>query len=351
MTRLPATKEERDLRSIWHRLVGPNPASDNIFDLGDDSSQAARLVVELKRCGYPITMPTLIEHPTMASLAPVLTRPPVHTDPGFGELWRSAKSRWDGTPAPALVPIALGTGTPFFFVHWGSGNITFLRRVADRFRHGRPVYGFESIGIRERRRPPMSVPELAELYLTELFRIQPNGPYLLGGICSGCDVAYEMALRITDRGHEVRFLALVYGHRPGLRQVDPGWGPADLYHLRLARMQILTGAHDLTTEMPRMMAVLKEIAYIDEDANATDFYWHTALWGALAFAQQHYGPRTYRGSALVFQSTRTAGTPGADWTPLAPNAEHIVVDLDDHIEMMATARFADAVRHNVLSRC
>lgn len=344
MTVSAATRAERDLHAIWSRLVGPDPASDNIFDIGDDSSRAARLVVELKRHGYPITLPTLIEHPTITSLASVLTSPSGHTDPEFGELWRTAVPHWDGPSAPMLVPIAEGTGTPLFFVHWGSGNVTFLRRVADRFRHGRPVYGFESIGVRERRRPPLSVPELAELYLAELNRVQPRGPYLLGGVCSGCDVAYEMACRISERGQEVRLLALVNGIRPGVSQVDPGWGPADLYHLRLAQMQTLTGAHDLTTDMPRMMAVLKENAYIDDDADPVDFYWHTALWGALAFAQQHYQPRTYQGPALVFQDPHTARSPGADWAPVAPTADQILVDVDYSIELMATKVFADALR-------
>lgn len=348
MTNSPTTTAEHDLLTLWHSLLGPNPASDNVFDVGDDSLHAARLVVELKRRGYPVTMPMLIEHPTLASLTPVLTGPPAHPDPQFTDLWQTASPRWAGTPRSTLVSIADGIGTPFFFVHWGSGNITFLRSVADRFRRGHPVFGFESIGIRERRRPPLSIPELAELYLTELYRVQPHGPYLLGGICSGCDIAYEMACRITDSGHQVGFLALINGPRPGLRQVDAGWGPADLYNLRLARMQTLTGAYDLAEEMPRMMAVLQKIGYIDDDAEPADFYWHTAVWGALAFAQQHYEPRTYRGHAHVFQTAETAETAGADWSSIAPNAEQTVIEVDNSIDLMATSTFATLVQQKIV---
>lgn len=346
MTKKLRSKIESDLQSAWHRVVGPSPAGDNIFEIGDDIAHAARLVVELKRLGHPVTMGTLVEHPTIESLTRVLLQPaqPVASaDPEFDELWKAAAPPWEGVPQPVLVPITEGAGRPIFFVHPGSGNITFLRRFAEGFRHGHPVYGFESIGIRERRRPLLSTPEMAELYLAELYRVQPQGPYLLAGICSGCDIAHEMACRISDEGREVRFLALINALRPGWRQFDPGWGPADLYELRLARMQALFGAHDLSEEIPRMMAVLKDGTHIDDDAQPADFYWHIAIWGALAFAKENYEPRTYAGPAHVFLTTRTAEKRGGDWTPVSPNSERMVFDVTNSFELMATERFADAV--------
>jgi thioesterase domain-containing protein len=49
---------------------------------------------------------------------------------------------------------------------------------------------------------------MAELYVQEIRRVQPHGPYFLGGYCMGGTVALEMALRLTQMGEKVALLAL-----------------------------------------------------------------------------------------------------------------------------------------------
>jgi len=49
---------------------------------------------------------------------------------------------------------------------------------------------------------------LAETYLKEIRLIQPNGPYYLGGNCSGGIVAYEIARKLRSDGQSVNFLAM-----------------------------------------------------------------------------------------------------------------------------------------------
>jgi thioesterase domain-containing protein len=49
---------------------------------------------------------------------------------------------------------------------------------------------------------------MAGLYVKELRRVQPHGPYFLGGYCMGGTVALEMAQRLTAQGEEVALLAL-----------------------------------------------------------------------------------------------------------------------------------------------
>ena len=40
-------------------------------------------------------------------------------------------------------------------------------------------------------------------------KIQPNGPYCLGGYCDVGEVALEMAQQLTAEGEKVKFLSIV----------------------------------------------------------------------------------------------------------------------------------------------
>jgi thioesterase domain-containing protein len=52
------------------------------------------------------------------------------------------------------------------------------------------------------------VEELAALYLAEARKVQPEGPYFLGGLSFGGIVAFEMAQQLCAVGQEVALLAL-----------------------------------------------------------------------------------------------------------------------------------------------
>jgi thioesterase domain-containing protein len=56
--------------------------------------------------------------------------------------------------------------------------------------------------------PPLAtIEEMAALYVSEMKRMQPRGPYLIGGYCSGGTVSIEMAQQLRAQGDEVALLA------------------------------------------------------------------------------------------------------------------------------------------------
>jgi hypothetical protein len=65
-----------------------------------------------------------------------------------------------------------------------------------------------------------------EALIRYMMSIQDEGPYLLGGFCNGGYVAYEIARRLTSRGHRVDLLALVesdvIGHDDQLFRIARG---------------------------------------------------------------------------------------------------------------------------------
>jgi thioesterase domain-containing protein len=59
-----------------------------------------------------------------------------------------------------------------------------------------------------------SIDTVAGEYVNLIYEIQDRGPFLLGGICSGGLLAYEIASRFVEAGHEVGLLALVETFHP-----------------------------------------------------------------------------------------------------------------------------------------
>ena len=84
-----------------------------------------------------------------------------------------------------------------------------------------PSYGLRARGIDDDGEAmPSSLPEIAADYVSEVRKIQPHGPYVLGGFCVGGAIAVEMASQLQAAGEEIGLLVLLdprFGRPRGLR--------------------------------------------------------------------------------------------------------------------------------------
>ncbi len=101
-----------------------------------------------------------------------------------------------------------GTLAPLFCVCSGGGDISGYRDLAAALPEALPVHVF---GV-----PPLapgeifpSIPRLAEIYVAEIRRRQPVGPYRLCGHSFGGLVVYELARLLAARGDGVGLLVLL----------------------------------------------------------------------------------------------------------------------------------------------
>ena len=100
-------------------------------------------------------------------------------------------------------------GRPLFLVHPVGGTVTGYHDLAKRL--SVPVYGFENQPRFGPKRPlsdlvqtrASSVHAMAESYLPEVLKIQPQGPYAVGGYSMGGVVAFELGCQLRQAGHEV----------------------------------------------------------------------------------------------------------------------------------------------------
>src|SRR5690606_3604997 len=111
-----------------------------------------------------------------------------------------------------------GSRPPIFCVHSITAEIFSYRILAREFGADQPVYAFQARGIDFDQEPLAHIELMAETYLKEVKRIEPNGPYRLVGHSLGGVIAFEMAQQLREYGEEVELLAIVdsrFRRRPG----------------------------------------------------------------------------------------------------------------------------------------
>lgn len=57
--------------------------------------------------------------------------------------------------------------------------------------------------------------DMAAYHIQKIRSVQPHGPYLLGGMCAGGIIAFEMALQLQAQGERVALIALLDAAAPG----------------------------------------------------------------------------------------------------------------------------------------
>ena len=185
------------LTQIWQELLGVDSVGvdQNYFDLGGDSSLAVQLFARIAETfNVKLPLATLFEAPTIEELARMLGEQP------------SVASGSSGSPLVAIQPN--GSRPPFFCMHPHGGNVLVYRELAKQLGDDQPFFGLQSQGLGGTQRPLSRIEDMAAIYLKEIRKKQPRGPYLLGGYCMGGTIAYEVARQLQELGEEVALLAL-----------------------------------------------------------------------------------------------------------------------------------------------
>jgi thioesterase domain-containing protein/acyl carrier protein len=194
----------RELTRIWQELLGLETvnADQNYFDLGGDSSLAVHLFARIeKRFHIKLPLATLFEAPTIEELARVLREHEVESEPVEDA---GSVSGW----SPLVAIQKQGTRPIFFCMHGAGGNVLIYRELAQHLGADQPFYGLQAQGLDGSRPPLGTIEEMAALYTKEIRRVQPHGPYLIGGYCMGGTLAYEVARQLRESGEAISLLAL-----------------------------------------------------------------------------------------------------------------------------------------------
>jgi phthiocerol/phenolphthiocerol synthesis type-I polyketide synthase E len=321
---------ESQLAAIWQKLLGLGPAGiaidQNFFDLGGDSSLAVRMFAEIEEI-FRVKLPlaTLYETPTIEELARVIR----------GEI---STSGW--SPLVAIQPE--GSRPPMFCFHGAGGNVLIYRDLSRHLGLDQPFYGLQAQGLDGALPPLTTVEDMAELYVKEIRRVQPQGPYFLGGYCGGGTIAYEAAQQFQAAGQQVALLAL-FDTMNWSRIPITLWSKGTYAGQRLmfhASSFLSLGVEDKSKFLQEKMKSLRSripvwrgvlLAKIHKesgDTPSTSALVLGRIWQTNDVACWHYAPKPYSGTVTDFRPAkqyRIFDKPDLKWDGLAQGGQEIII--------------------------
>jgi len=201
------------LSNVWQELLPGKRTikpDDNFFELGGDSLQAVQMfaIIE-KETGINLPMATLLDTPTFSGIVDKFAQKGESKTEATRNTQKRNTKRETTDPWACLVPIQPeGNRPPFFCVHGVGSNTLNYRVFVSPLGMHQPLYGLQAKGLDGISEPLRSIEEMASHYIQEIRRIQPTGPYYLGGASFGGTVALEMAQQLQQQGEEIAFLVL-----------------------------------------------------------------------------------------------------------------------------------------------
>jgi thioesterase domain-containing protein len=193
--RPPSGFLETELIAIWESVLDQSGVGvgDDFFALGGDSILGAEAVARIRDLTgeRELALVSIVRAPTPAAMARE-----VLTDIGKGQ--------------SGAVPLQeSGNRTPIFFVHPGDGDVLAYAKLARRLGPDQPSYALRARGIDDGRPLQDSLEEMASDYVDEIRRVQPHGPYIIGGFCVGGPIAFEMARQLDAAREQVASILLL----------------------------------------------------------------------------------------------------------------------------------------------
>ncbi|MER6031536.1 amino acid adenylation domain-containing protein [Streptomyces sp. NPDC001851] len=317
-TRPPRSPQEELLCRLFAEVLGAQDVGvdDNFFELGGHSLLAARLVSRVGAVlGRTPALRDVFAAPTPARLAAQL-------------------SDGDGSAFDVLLPLRTeGTARPLFCVHPVAGLSWRYASLLTGLDADHPVYGLQARGLRGTEPLAASLDELAEDYVREIRRVQPEGPYHLLGWSLGGILAQAVATTLQAHGHEVGLLAVLdaYPAAPGapgtgdprriLSQMHDGY--AEVYGLP-------DGAAQSPPEPEEMRARIvdwlgrgeSELRHLDDEQRAAAL---DVMVNTVAITSDHR-PRLFHGTMVLVVAARRRG----EWSVPEAWKQHLDGELEIH---------------------
>jgi FkbH-like protein len=297
----PKSETERKLSAIWCEVLGLGEIGihdDYVSDLGGTSLLAVTIFARIEReLGVHLPLSALVETPTIAGIASLIDRP------------RDRQS--------LVLLHAGGSAAPLFLVHDADGETLLYRNLAQRL-DDRSVYGIQPQGRPETPITHTRICDIAAHYVGEIRKIRPQGPYLLGGLCAGGVVAYEMALQLEDLGETAKLVAVFDAAAPEAERRHNLQN-----HRRLERIRLVLG-----DDAPPARVVRTVVAKVGRYAafqvqNGLKHAWDRAAVASLRFCLDRGLPLPPWARSLDVRSVYNVAE--AEYRPRRPLREEILL--------------------------
>jgi len=301
----PRNGTETAIAKIWGRLLNLETISidDNFFEVGGNSLQAIQLINEIKKdFSSDLSLSALFLNPTIADIANYLTN----------------TQSW----SPLVAIQSAGSKPPFFCVHPIFGVVFPYYELASCLGKDQPFYALQPVGMDGKKSPFTHIEDMAAYYIEALRKVQPTGPYFLGGWSFGGLVAFEMAQQLMRANEKVALLALLDTEAP-IAANKPSFWQSFLFMLTKLAPHFL----------PFLLSSIKHTQI--KDLALTPML---RIYYANSQAVLKYLPQAYLGSLALFKSSQPPLTASGDstmgWSHLATERIEIYAIPGNHLTMV-----------------
>ncbi|OCC09073.1 Linear gramicidin synthase subunit D [Streptomyces sp. PTY087I2] len=347
----PRTETERIVADIWSEVLGLEQVGvhDDFFQLGGHSLRAVRLATRLQNAGYAMSVRAVMQYPTVAEAADLLSR--------AGTVSRSlAFELGGGRPAEDGEPDRRN----LFCVHPSGGSAHWFTTLAGRLADEYRTYGIQAPGMEPDEETVQGVEALAARYWEEIRAIQPEGPYHLLGWSLGAVIAHEMARQAPADTGQV-YLVEPPIIEPGVRNRLMGY-VAD-YHRAVALWE--KGRTEQGAERARTGRELRRLASTlevpDESATLDEWLPYATLGGLLESVASYDPPVSGAPCTLVVSDDVRLGDQGSNasdgsaeeytdyWRRLYPDGMEQAHTPGTHEDMMTAQDAVSTLARTIIS--
>jgi len=190
----PKDTLELKLCKIWEEMLGVEKigVQDNFFEVGGHSLLAVRLLSKIEQqFERSIPLVSLFQNPTIQNLAELLRVEETH------ETW-----------SPMVELNKNASEKRLFLVHPSGGSVHWYTHLAQQLDPEMSTYGIQARGLDGKQELHSEIDAMASYYVDALLRVQPEGPFYIGGWSLGVIIAYEMAQQLKAMGHDIGLLAI-----------------------------------------------------------------------------------------------------------------------------------------------
>lgn len=328
---LPIDGLEAQLVQIWEQILNIKPigTTDNFMDLGGTSLLAARLADKIdEKLQQSWSLSMIFQAPTIKQLADILRQ---------GDIPNQSLSLVEIQPKGSQPPLFLFEG------------VSIYHPLIPYLGLDQPIYGLIAVVKDGVNGPVNQVEAIADYYINELVKVQPEGPYYLGGLSFGGIVAFEVAQKLAAKGQETALLVMFDSMLPSAYKPLPIQQRLRFHVQKIAKQgigYIVSSVVDKITTVTDKMTMLarKTIGRDNKVKEPTESMSYTTDYlireKIIDLAERAYAPKPYAGKVVMFRAQDSQDgvsvilDPDLGWKPYLKDGLTIYDVPGDHLSIL-----------------